>query len=498
MAKKKDKVVVLTKEDLIYQPLELALSGYKATALQQNVVIAILRQLKSAIRELRNNSYLPEPKQMSLFNTELVKENYLKDGDLKFDIHMGELGVEPKHYPIAFNALYSMSDTIIYIPVGEGKYLRSKLFDTIDENVEKQVVNGVVFYKYKNRSPIATIVIHRQQAEFLFEPSKHIYDFLDDTAVMISQTFTKRIYMYLSRFKGLSEYIIDFWDFRRYIGTNDREAAINPETGEKMILYPLFSDFKKGIMNSAVAKLKELSEQNLCDFYFEYEPIYLKSKRAKNPDKLKFFFYLSEVGKAIQNDKRNIQIDIEVEGLMRKRLRQTDSQIIMLMKQVSEENKIAFGNKVRELVAYYDKKKKKPVVNIQSHANRALKNFLDDLKCQTIDETDKGEKNIDKTVSLPKIEDKKVEEILPKLSDEANERWETMLSIIERKVNVNAFKTWFKPMVPIKYQDGTLVIQIPTKFCYEYIEENFVDLMREAIHESFGEETKLLYNIKPK
>ena len=41
--KEKREDIVLTKDNLLYQPLALAVNGYEATAFQQNVVIAVLR-----------------------------------------------------------------------------------------------------------------------------------------------------------------------------------------------------------------------------------------------------------------------------------------------------------------------------------------------------------------------------------------------------------------------------------------------------------------------
>ncbi|MEO1655222.1 MAG: chromosomal replication initiator protein DnaA, partial [Bacteroidota bacterium] len=49
---------------------------------------------------------------------------------------------------------------------------------------------------------------------------------------------------------------------------------------------------------------------------------------------------------------------------------------------------------------------------------------------------------------------------------------------------------------PFKLQDHVLTIQVPSKFFYEYLEENFVNLLRKAIDVSLGPEGRLEYTIK--
>ena len=89
--KQKREDIILTKDNLLYQPLALAVNGYEATAFQQNVVIAVLRKLRGAIKGMRDGQFRPKPIQLSIFDNEGVKKDYLRDGDLAFDIHFNPL-----------------------------------------------------------------------------------------------------------------------------------------------------------------------------------------------------------------------------------------------------------------------------------------------------------------------------------------------------------------------------------------------------------------------
>ncbi len=73
--------------------------------------------------------------------------------------------------------------------------------------------------------------------------------------------------------------------------------------------------------------------------------------------------------------------------------------------------------------------------------------------------------------------------------------WNECVEIIQKNVNPQSFKTWFEPIKPVKYEDNILTIQVPNKFFYEWIEENYIDLLRLAVQKVMGEKGSLEYQI---
>lgn len=73
--------------------------------------------------------------------------------------------------------------------------------------------------------------------------------------------------------------------------------------------------------------------------------------------------------------------------------------------------------------------------------------------------------------------------------------WNACLDIIRDNVPEQTYKTWFCPIVPLKFENDTLVLQVPSQFFYEFLEEKFLDLLRQTIHKVFGERTKLMYSV---
>ena len=77
--------------------------------------------------------------------------------------------------------------------------------------------------------------------------------------------------------------------------------------------------------------------------------------------------------------------------------------------------------------------------------------------------------------------------------------WQQSLQLIKGNVSEQQFETWFKPIVFVSYSPATMTIlvQVPSPFVYEYLEENFLQLMASTFKRVFGNSvTKLYYNVK--
>jgi len=73
--------------------------------------------------------------------------------------------------------------------------------------------------------------------------------------------------------------------------------------------------------------------------------------------------------------------------------------------------------------------------------------------------------------------------------------WNNCLTIIRDNVTAQNFKTWFKPIKAVALEDKTLTIQVPSQFCFEWLEKHYLTLMKKTIMREIGKEAKLEYNI---
>lgn len=75
------------------------------------------------------------------------------------------------------------------------------------------------------------------------------------------------------------------------------------------------------------------------------------------------------------------------------------------------------------------------------------------------------------------------------------EVWHSCLRIIKDNVSPISFKTWFEPIVPVKLEKSILTIQVPSPFFYEYLEEQYIDILRKTLRKELGSDAKLEYSV---
>ena len=75
--------------------------------------------------------------------------------------------------------------------------------------------------------------------------------------------------------------------------------------------------------------------------------------------------------------------------------------------------------------------------------------------------------------------------------------WDKCLHLIEANVTEQQFKTWFAPIVFESYSETehTLLVQVPSMYVYEYLEQYYVGLLSKVLTRVFGSEVRLSYKV---
>jgi len=73
--------------------------------------------------------------------------------------------------------------------------------------------------------------------------------------------------------------------------------------------------------------------------------------------------------------------------------------------------------------------------------------------------------------------------------------WNNCLRVIKDNVPAISFRTWFEPIVPLKIDKNILTIQVPSPFFYEYLEEQYIDILRKTLRNELGVGAKLEYSV---
>ena len=83
------------------------------------------------------------------------------------------------------------------------------------------------------------------------------------------------------------------------------------------------------------------------------------------------------------------------------------------------------------------------------------------------------------------------------MAENPNALWEKTLLLIKENVSEQQFNTWFRPIVfeSFNIESKILLVQVPSPFVYEYLEENFIDLLGKVLTRTFGAGIQLKYRV---
>lgn len=79
--------------------------------------------------------------------------------------------------------------------------------------------------------------------------------------------------------------------------------------------------------------------------------------------------------------------------------------------------------------------------------------------------------------------------------NKAESIWNDCLNIVQDNISYQKFKSWFEPINPVKLEDNTLTIEVPSQFWYEWLEEHYYGMLRSTISKVLGEDGKLEYSV---
>lgn len=83
------------------------------------------------------------------------------------------------------------------------------------------------------------------------------------------------------------------------------------------------------------------------------------------------------------------------------------------------------------------------------------------------------------------------------MKENPNALWDSSLRLIKNNVSEQQYNTWFKPIAFESYDEdkNTVLVRIPSPYIYEYLEENYVDLLSKVLSRTFGEGICLNYRV---
>lgn len=83
-----------------------------------------------------------------------------------------------------------------------------------------------------------------------------------------------------------------------------------------------------------------------------------------------------------------------------------------------------------------------------------------------------------------------------KTDNPAETIWQGCLKTIKENINTQSYRTWFDPVKPLKFNDDELLIEVPSQFFYEWLEEHYYKLIHDTLEQIIGKRVRLIYSVR--
>ena len=81
------------------------------------------------------------------------------------------------------------------------------------------------------------------------------------------------------------------------------------------------------------------------------------------------------------------------------------------------------------------------------------------------------------------------------MEKEGKNIWLKCLSLIQKQVLPEKFKTLFEPIRAVRFKDDVLTIQVASAYVYEVLEGEYIDILKSALKAVIGPNAKLAYSV---
>lgn len=97
---------------------------------------------------------------------------------------------------------------------------------------------------------------------------------------------------------------------------------------------------------------------------------------------------------------------------------------------------------------------------------------------------------------VDKLKVKLIEKQDPDVNKDTSFYWKKCLSLIKEQVKPITYNTWFSPIVPLQIENKTLIVQVPTQFFWEWIEEHYHSILIKSVQNVLGTDAKISFVVK--
>lgn len=238
------KVEYRNRGDEVLMPFVVAASKGKLSAVQLNVIVALLKKLISKFRSILSGE-VEEGQQLQLF----AEEELTDDGTIKFMLLYKDMGVSTNHYEDLSAALSLLPFVPIEMPYKSPSGRVYKRYTSFIYEV--YIPENPGYRKY------CIVTIKPDVAKHVLSKELGIGKIDEKISVGLENKYSKKIYWLLQTHKKLPKWSCNFNEFKQIIDAEDKYITS-------------IKKFQKNILDKAIDDIKDLYIHGKIDCYLSY------------------------------------------------------------------------------------------------------------------------------------------------------------------------------------------------------------------------------------
>ena len=471
-------IAPIDEQGWLYQPVLAAMMRYDYNATQILAVVAIIREMQTAIREVIFNKGRAED-QLSIFPNEEFIEKFGQEeidpkNEIVLTIPLSKFGSDKRRYNTLKQALKQLSVIPVEMPV---KSLDDEDYEHVsglcEAYIPKKAYNKFVYLKLKKRTALRMI-----------DNKSGTFKFLEQVLFETNQKHAMRMYFFISA-------------WRRYPATCIRSVDWVRKWLRLENKYPRWDMFYSSVLKKAEDELYRISVvEGKGDLFFTTKKIYKPGEsEVGEPSSLQFIIHRSPAGEAYDESSEFKSQKQKLGEFCHDSFGIKGADLKSLLDHVTMEN-------IDELTTYMiglDEEEQKRLAEgkidkLHRHAYTCIMHWIrerENEEAKAMEELMEPAKNHDRNPNETKAE------IIMLPSEDIN-RWGRVLDSVQTSISEIDYCTWFAggALSPLSYKDKVLTLEIPNRSFAEILEEKFGNLLYNLIQLEWGPDTKVRYSIR--
>lgn len=468
-------LVPLDEQTWIYQSVATAMMRYDYDVTQIRAVVAIIREMQSAIKAVIFNQGRAED-QLSIFPNEEFVEKFGEEeidpkNEIVLTIPLSKFGSDKRRYSTLKAALKQLATIPVEMPV---KSLDDEDYEHIgglcEAYIPKKAYNKFVYLKMKKKTAIRMI-----------DNKTGTFKFLEQVIFETNQKHALRMYFFISAWRRQPATCIRSVKWvRRWLRLENK--------------YPRWDMFYSSVLKKAEDELYRIAMvEGKGDLYFTTKKIYRPGEsEVGEPSDLQFIIHRSPAGEAYDETSEFKSQRKALGDFCHTTFGIKGNDLKSILEHVTMDN-------IDELNTYLidldDEEQKRlaegKIDKLHRHAFTCIMHWLRDR------ETEEA-KVMEEMVEPKKEKRDATEQELFSLSEEDKKRWSNVLKDIKDAVSGSDYNTWFADgaLKIAAFDNDLLTLEGPSQSFIEIVNKQFGELLTKKIQEQWGSEVHVIYHVK--